>query len=320
MKNVTALLAVAAIMVIEASPVRADQAQQEAIKLTQLGKAALDRGELDIALAHFQSSYKLYPSPNTRFNMALVYEKMGLASAPDAIRAYRDFLAASDTRPNHRAHAQRRIVELERRLGRIHVTCNAEGAEVYVDGKEVGETPLTDVLYVVPGEHQLTITSSGFVPFVKTINVGAGMVDRTQVVLERPPTDIPILLDQPAVPSTDTAARPGRTLRIGGLVLGATGIVMVATGAYFGISAMQDGNTLDELNSTGGQWNPTYAEIEDRARGRATTATLLISTGAVAMSTGAVLYYFGYKQGRPAKSVTVALAPGGLAAHWSIDF
>jgi tetratricopeptide (TPR) repeat protein len=101
-----------------ATPARADKNRDEAIKLTQLGKAALDAKDYDIALAHFQSAYKLFPSPNLRFNMGRAYDGMGLAAAADAIQAYRDFLAASDDAPlNTRTFAQERIVELERRLG-----------------------------------------------------------------------------------------------------------------------------------------------------------------------------------------------------------
>lgn len=54
----------------------------------------------------------------------------------------------------------------------LKVRSNIQGAEVSLDGKVVGVTPLTT--YVNPGAHQLRVTADHYDPFVRRIEVGEG--------------------------------------------------------------------------------------------------------------------------------------------------
>lgn len=54
----------------------------------------------------------------------------------------------------------------------LKVRSNVQGAEVMLDGKVLGQAPLTT--YVAPGVHQLRVTADRHDPFVRRIEVGDG--------------------------------------------------------------------------------------------------------------------------------------------------
>ena len=55
----------------------------------------------------------------------------------------------------------------------LSVSANVNGAQVLVDGKEVGETPLSDVA-VSPGEHKITVEKKGYESYGKRIRLESG--------------------------------------------------------------------------------------------------------------------------------------------------
>ena len=55
----------------------------------------------------------------------------------------------------------------------LSVSANVEGAAVLVDGKNVGETPLSDAA-VSPGKHRISIEKEGYEPYRKRIRIDRG--------------------------------------------------------------------------------------------------------------------------------------------------
>ena len=137
------------------------------------GARALDDGDYEQALAGFQEAFQIVPSPKIYFNFGLAYT--GLARHAEALDAFERFInEAHDATPETRADAEHRIASLRKRVGTLSITCDTAGAEVRIDGKNVGTTPLDKRLYVQAGAHQLVVRRADGAPFVRDFTADAG--------------------------------------------------------------------------------------------------------------------------------------------------
>jgi tetratricopeptide (TPR) repeat protein len=107
----------------------------------------------------------------------------------------------------------------------------------------------------------------------------------------------------------DTPSRPGRTKKIIGIAVGATGIALAATGAYFGLQASSQASDIEEFD---GVWDDTWEDKEAAQRRNRVLAPVLIGTGIAAIAGGVVLFILG---DREATDAELAIAPtdGGAA-------
>jgi hypothetical protein len=209
----------------------------------QEGAGALDQGDYEQALARFQEAFEIVPSPKIYFNFGLAHE--GLAHHAEALDSFERFLAeAKDATAATRLQAERYVATLRPRVGSVVVDCATAGAEVRIDGRALGTTPLGRRFHVAAGSHQLVVQQAGLAPFVRDFSVAAG--DEVQLVatlapLERavaptiaaPVTRPPLALvqtDAPAAPRDNRAARS--RLFLG---LGATAVILVAVGITLAI-------------------------------------------------------------------------------------
>lgn len=55
-------------------------------------------------------------------------------------------------------------------FGKVSIESTPVGADIYVDGKFVGNTPLKDYR-ISPGEHDVTISQKGYIAYKRCINV-----------------------------------------------------------------------------------------------------------------------------------------------------
>lgn len=138
------------------------------------GVSALDGGSYEKALALFEEAFRLVPSPKIQFNMGLAH--LGLARHAEAIEDFERFLAeAKDAPAPNRVEAEGHIAALRQRVGVVAITCDTDGADVQIDGRKRGSTPLGRKLYVAAGAHQLVIRQAGGgAPFVEDFTVAAG--------------------------------------------------------------------------------------------------------------------------------------------------
>ncbi|HET9790864.1 MAG TPA: PEGA domain-containing protein [Candidatus Angelobacter sp.] len=67
--------------------------------------------------------------------------------------------------------------------GRILLTSNPDGAEVYVDDGLVGNAPAT--LNLPPGKHTVKVSQQGFKPWTREVSVFAGSETNLKVALEK---------------------------------------------------------------------------------------------------------------------------------------
>lgn len=108
-----------------------------------------------------------------------------------------------------------------------------------------------------------------------------------------------------AVP-TDGGPRPGRGLRVAGLIAGGAGILLVGTGILFEVSASGTADELEAASARGDLWTDALADKESAGERKATMGAVFIGVGAAAVVGGAVSYVIGWRKGREHKAAPVA--------------
>ena len=102
------------------------------------------------ALTKFDEAYALVPSPNIFYDRGLAYQ--GLGRDADALEAFDAFLAHADHAPpgtHEKATHEREM--LRARVATLAVASDPPGAEISVDGRRRGVTPLSGALYIDVG-------------------------------------------------------------------------------------------------------------------------------------------------------------------------
>ncbi len=92
----------------------------------------------------------------------------------EALAAFRGYLKGGNLPPADRADAERQAIGLARKFGEIEVLCDVSGADVRVDGRSQGRTPLVRSIFLPPGPHQLTLTKTGYRAVQKSFTIAAG--------------------------------------------------------------------------------------------------------------------------------------------------
>jgi tetratricopeptide (TPR) repeat protein len=135
------------------------------------GEIYYEKGRYPDAAREFEEAYRLSNRAELLYNMGKAYD--GDGDAARALGAYRRFLEnvkGSSDRP----WVEGRVGQLRKVVGRLTVTSNVTGAAVKVDGKEVGLTPLSDVIDVNPGTHEVALTHEGHATFKKSVIAAPG--------------------------------------------------------------------------------------------------------------------------------------------------
>jgi tetratricopeptide (TPR) repeat protein len=149
------------------------QAKSRAQALLKEGTAAYGRGDYATALDKFTAAYEIFPSPKLWFNIGQANRDLG--RPVEAVAAFDRFLRdAGDAPPETVAEARRSAAELKTKLGQIKITCAIDGADVTVDGKPIGSTPLGEMVWTTPGRHQVAVQRAGFSPAIEDVVVATG--------------------------------------------------------------------------------------------------------------------------------------------------
>jgi len=300
-----------------APPAADPQAKAQAQRLLTEGSALYEKGDYASALEKFTAAYAAYPSPKLMFNIGQA--DRDLSRPVEALGAFEKFLAG-DTHPSPEttAEANNAVAELREKLGQIRVDCGTPGAEVSLDGKSVGLTPLPKLIWATPGRHQITASHESATPVLEHVDVTAGSVGT--VTLQLRPAAIPVAAEpvpepavapaapkldleaslQPAPANIDLAVSPAPSPARQGWWLGrkwtwvaAGSTALLAVGAVAAGVAMQ--SRFDSLekscgSSSGKTSGCSQSEI-DSVSWRGTTANVLWGLAAAGAVTTGVLFY-----------------------------
>jgi hypothetical protein len=134
------------------------------------------------------------------------------------------------------------------RVGQVRIVTNRNGAEILVDGRVVGASPMASAVYVDPGRHQIEVRQ-GADNATSVFEIAAGNTREASVPLD-PPKPIANATTQPispapqpfvgsSAPVTEQEAKPSLApVVIGGLVFAAG--VATAIGFHFAANSQHD--------------------------------------------------------------------------------
>ncbi|MEP6652080.1 MAG: PEGA domain-containing protein [Myxococcales bacterium] len=204
--------------IVAAKPALDAKEKAKAQNLLREGTALFERGDHAGALEKFQSAYGTYPSPKILFNIGEA--DRALARDVDALEVLQRFLSeALDAPVESRTEARRTVADLSAKLGRIAVDCRTAGAEISVDGRQVGAAPLVKPVWATPGHHQVAARHAEFLPAIEDVEVMAGRT-RTFTFELRPaakqvnlaaPLPVPAPVGPAVVPPGGPLPRESRT-------------------------------------------------------------------------------------------------------------
>ncbi|HEU4412165.1 MAG TPA: PEGA domain-containing protein [Polyangiaceae bacterium] len=271
--------------------------EQEARSHYARGVKLYQQGDFKLALAEFQRAYAIAASYKILYNIGQV--SMQLNEFAVSQRAFERYLAEGGKRIANarRAQVERDLRFLRARTAKLTVTVDAEGAEVRVDDRPVGLTPLAGPLLVDAGNRQVSVSKNGrsttkiVAPFGgDDFRVELKLSDEApQATAARPKPE------PPSPPPRPVEASPGlpATAWVGWSLAGASAVGAVVVGV---LSLKVDQDAREKENE-GAPEREVEAE-ERRARNLALTGGALAG-GALLLS--GLSLYITLKSGPPAQ-------------------
>jgi len=155
---------------------------KKARELWYRGVDAFRNGRYEEARQAFSECYTLMPKSDVLRNLSISEIQSGHYVA--AARHLTQLLSGVDLPANVREEATRRLAQAEAQIGKLNVTVDVPGAVVNIDGAAIGRTPLDGAWYIEPGQHEVSVSKSGYPQELRQIYALAGVVIPVTVSLE----------------------------------------------------------------------------------------------------------------------------------------
>jgi Ni/Co efflux regulator RcnB len=180
-----------------AAPTTVNKADREADRHFKTGVELFDERKYAEALAEFEQAYALKPHPLVLNNLAATHR--ALSQYDQAVDFYNRFLVEGEGKltAEQLARGRAELEDLLRVVARVEVITAPEGAQVHVDGRSMGGTPLDDPLVLGPGDHTVVASLSGYRQAERKIRVAAGDTLRVEFALEAE-SEAPVAAATPA--------------------------------------------------------------------------------------------------------------------------
>jgi hypothetical protein len=271
---------------------------QEGMRLTKAGKNAE-------ACPKFEESQRLEPSLGVQYYLADCFEKVGRTAS-----AWANFIEVANKakamgEKAKEQTARKRADELEPKLSRLSIEvtdAQLPGLTVMRGSAALGSGQWGVALPVDPGSYDLHASAPGYKDWTKTVEVKAGASVTEKVpVLEAAPAAPVAATTSPAASNETTsstalppadAPAPKSPQRTIGLVVGAVGVVALATSGALALMAKSANTASKGEGFCGADDSCTDAGLDkrDHALRLADAATFVSITGAVLTAGGAVIW------------------------------
>jgi hypothetical protein len=144
------------------------------------GKAFVEEGQYEEAIAELKTSYDLNPVPIVLYNIAVCYDDK-LHRYADASKYYSLYLEKSTSEPQEKKQSiSDRLKEISKYLGQLVIQVDVEGVEVIVDDQPESTT-LSGPIALDAGEHALTIRKTGYSEVIKKFTVTPGNTTKISI-------------------------------------------------------------------------------------------------------------------------------------------
>lgn len=312
MFRTTATVAFALGLAVLPGVARADDGAKPGPRAEALFKEArvlLDQKKFDEACPKLAESQRLDPGAGTLLALALCHEGQGKTATAWAELDEAAKLGRKVGRQDLAAAADKRARAMEPQLAKLVIRMpkdaagkpELEAVQVRVDGAKIASEDFGAPFAVDPGEHKVEVSAKAKVPRSYTVRLsGAGtveiVVDKLDDVAAPAPVAEPVVakksapvkvspLTEPPPVEAETASRGGAQRTFGAIVAG-LGVVGLGAGAYFGGKALSE-QSQSRCNGTCTQDNN---DAKDRAKQSTTNAIISVTSGTVAIATGAIIY------------------------------
>lgn len=244
------------------------------------------------ALVEFERAYALAPDYRLQYNIGQT--KLRLQDYLGVVQSYEKYLSVGGSAipPERRAQVEEALVALRDRVGRIAITCNRNGAEVFIDDASVGKTPLPATVAINVGRHRVLVRSSDGASESKVVDVAGGDVAEVTLQLQAPR----------ALASGASGPVPWSPMKHAAVWSWSGGGAILAAAAVTGGLAFGAQQDLDDAVVTEGI---SAKAVDDKSKSLETlalTTDVLLATGAVAVVIGTVLWFVDQKVQRKDKA------------------
>jgi hypothetical protein len=295
----------------------------KARQLYQQGVTAFDAGKYDESERLLRESYQTHPHPVTLRNLAATLER--LERRADACNELARLVRVHPS-ADERTNAERTLENLSERVGRIQIEISINGADIKVDDKWAGVSPLP-IWYVEPGDHTVTASKTGFKDASATVAVAANTAESMSLTLQ--PTATPAMPgaglatgngnEDPVVNGGDSGIKPKTIALIAGASLTAIGLGVGIGFLLDSSSAESEAEDLREQaildvgpGGCAGSSAPVCTDLKDandRADSSRTVSTVgFIGAGVSAAATVAIYFLWPDEKSQRAVRVTPSVA------------
>lgn len=294
----------------------AEQAAQErASEHFDRGVALYRHGDFEGALVEFRRAYEAVPTSGLLFNLGQTAAK--LHDYAQAKTFFERYLQGSEeaVSAERRELVTAELKQLRSRIGYAQLSVSVSGAEVWVDQRSVGRTPLSEPLTLNVGRHRVEVRADGYQAEVQTLELAGGeeraLEFRLQPLsVERGSSPVQALapVQAQAAESPKTAKRawlrPARIASLSMLGVGAVGAVAAGVLA----SKAHDELTAELASRPGDRSAIQDARVRTRSYSIASDASLGVAAVSAVLS---VTFLWMERSDR--RAVSLAIEPRGVA-------
>lgn len=299
----------------------------EASKRFRRGVQLYREGAFRAALIEFNRAYALKPHYRLLYNMGQTQLELGdYLAATEALRTYLEE-GGSEVAPARRAEVEKKLANLRERVAFIAITVNRDGAEVFVDDRNVGKSPIAKSVAVNLGRHRVSARGDDDATASQVVDVAGGDVAEVELNLEATDQEAELTGDgegtdqadgtSTLTPVPESAARSRyRKTALG--MLAATGALAAGTVVAAFLHRSEFQAYEDEVNRPGADPNEV-ASLNSNAWRRAVITDVMGGLTIVAAATSATFWWLSRrdKESSDKPQLQVGLAGAGLRLEGS---
>lgn len=232
------------------------------------------------ALIEFERAYEISPDHRVLYNIGGT--KLLLQDFLGAAQAYERYLTegGKEVPRERREEVEPLLRSLEGRVGRIAVTVNRAGAEVFIDDLKLGVSPIAGNTLVNVGRHQVSARTSYGTTDSEIVDVAGDEIARVSLEVA-PPTEAITIIQKEETP---------HILRNMAIIGWGTGGALLVGSLVTGIMA---GNANDDLSALLKKNNVSPKDEEDqrsKVKSLALTTDVLMFSGIAFATAGTVVW------------------------------
>lgn len=192
--------------------------------------------------------------------------------------------------------------------GRLVVRSRPPGAQVRMDDRPLGKTPLSREVHA--GEPRLTVELKGYRPISRLVRVPGGGTAEVELVLNREARGQAVVTVTPPMKAPTPPPGPKKRRRLWTWVAAGGAVVAAAVGLGLGLSVKSD---VDEWESLTYLDTDRLDELVDSIPTKATVSTVMFATAGALAITAGVLFFVEGRSDRPSEPAGKAPPPRGGA-------